>query len=274
MPPAHPSPADPGDALEAERRRIATLLDARLAEPLTTLIAQATAYEQLLTANPEASTVASVLNGQAARLQAQLRALTAALYPPLIDAVGLPGALEALADQMQRQAALPVQLNILPPRTRPPLALELALYRVAQAVLDHAADHHAHSVMLTMRPDADGLILSLQVQGRAPALDRPAIADALARLTRLGGEIDQTATPDRVTLTLRISPAPPVDLTPRERDVLRLLADGLSDRAIAEALIISPRTVNFHLGNVYTKLGVTSRTEAVRYALRHGIGPA
>ncbi len=65
---------------------------------------------------------------------------------------------------------------------------------------------------------------------------------------------------------------PPVeDLTARERDVLALLADGLGNRDIAHALGISEHTVKFHLGTIFGKLGATTRTEAVRRALRLGL---
>ena len=52
-------------------------------------------------------------------------------------------------------------------------------------------------------------------------------------------------------------------------DVLRLLATGMTDAQMAEALIVSPRTVNAHLRSIYSKLGVTSRSAATRYALEH-----
>lgn len=58
------------------------------------------------------------------------------------------------------------------------------------------------------------------------------------------------------------------DLTPRERDVLRLVALGLTDFQVAERLVISPRTVNFHLTSIYRKLQVSSRGAAIRYALQ------
>jgi DNA-binding CsgD family transcriptional regulator len=60
-------------------------------------------------------------------------------------------------------------------------------------------------------------------------------------------------------------------LTAREVEVLRLLAEGLSDRDIAEALFISPRTVNGHVTNLLGKLGLESRTAAAAYAVRHGL---
>jgi DNA-binding CsgD family transcriptional regulator len=61
----------------------------------------------------------------------------------------------------------------------------------------------------------------------------------------------------------------PAGLTPREVEVLRLLAHGLTYAQIAERLIISPHTVNRHLTAIYTKLNVTSRHAATRLALDH-----
>jgi DNA-binding NarL/FixJ family response regulator len=58
-------------------------------------------------------------------------------------------------------------------------------------------------------------------------------------------------------------------LTTREMEVLRLVAQGLTDAQVAEQLVISPRTVNAHLTSIYSKLGVPSRTAATRYAIEH-----
>ena len=62
-----------------------------------------------------------------------------------------------------------------------------------------------------------------------------------------------------------------VRLTPREMSALQLLADGKANKEIATALDISERTVKTHLGHLFEKLGVTSRTEAVRVASRRGL---
>ncbi len=59
-------------------------------------------------------------------------------------------------------------------------------------------------------------------------------------------------------------------LSPREADVLRLLAQGMTNKHIAQKLLLSVRTVEGHLRAIYDKLGVTSRTEAVLWAVRHG----
>ena len=65
-------------------------------------------------------------------------------------------------------------------------------------------------------------------------------------------------------------PAPPgADMTERERETLELMVDGLSNSEIAERLIVSQSTVKFHVSNVLSKLGVTSRTEAVALALKN-----
>lgn len=60
------------------------------------------------------------------------------------------------------------------------------------------------------------------------------------------------------------------DLTDREIEVLRLAAQGLSNRQIADTLVLSPRTVQSHMANIFGKLQVGSRTEAVMVGLRHG----
>ncbi len=61
------------------------------------------------------------------------------------------------------------------------------------------------------------------------------------------------------------------DLTPRERQVLALLAEGRTNKQIAEALIVSPGTVRLHVSNILSKLEVSNRTEAARLALQHNL---
>jgi DNA-binding NarL/FixJ family response regulator len=60
-------------------------------------------------------------------------------------------------------------------------------------------------------------------------------------------------------------------LTPREQEILELLATGLDQPAIAERLVISPKTVATHIQRILGKLGVRSRAQAVAYAHRHGL---
>src|SRR5258708_33911451 len=75
------------------------------------------------------------------------------------------------------------------------------------------------------------------------------------------------------TPTATVTPPPtyPDGLTAREVEVLRLVAKGFTDAQVAEALVLSPRTVHAHLSSVYSKLGITSRSAATRYAIEHNL---
>lgn len=90
-----------------------------------------------------------------------------------------------------------------------------------------------------------------------------AVADALR------GHVDTETRTESVPSSS--DPATETGLTPREIDVLRLLSQGMSDREIAEALFLSPRTVGGHVSNVLSKLNVETRTAAAVYAVRHGL---
>lgn len=63
-------------------------------------------------------------------------------------------------------------------------------------------------------------------------------------------------------------------LTPREEEVLGLIAGGLSNPEIADRLVVSRRTVEHHVSHILTKLGVSSRTQAATYAVRRTLGSA
>ncbi|HEX9039149.1 MAG TPA: LuxR C-terminal-related transcriptional regulator [Ktedonobacterales bacterium] len=86
---------------------------------------------------------------------------------------------------------------------------------------------------------------------------------------------------DRITTPAKpdTSPAMPASpgatdtgLTPRETEVLRLVARGLTNAQVARELVVTPRTVNAHLTAIYAKLGVTARGGAIRYAMEHQLG--
>jgi len=63
----------------------------------------------------------------------------------------------------------------------------------------------------------------------------------------------------------------PADLTTREVEVLRLLARGLSNKQIAQQLVISPKTAGSHVEHIYRKIGASNRAQASVFALRHGL---
>ena len=65
--------------------------------------------------------------------------------------------------------------------------------------------------------------------------------------------------------------APPDGLTEREVEVLRLVAGGQTNKEIAGELVLSVRTVERHIGNIYKKIGARGRADAAAYTLTHGL---
>lgn len=61
-------------------------------------------------------------------------------------------------------------------------------------------------------------------------------------------------------------------LSNREREVLRLIAEGNSNKQISKELYIAEVTVRFHIRNIYDKIGVRTRAQAIRWAIKHGLG--
>ena len=90
----------------------------------------------------------------------------------------------------------------------------------------------------------------------------PAVAGIVARRMRNGGDANGDRPGD----------AGVAALTARERDVLACVAQGLSNRAIADELGIAERTARTHVSNILAKLGLTSRTQAALLAAEHGLG--
>jgi DNA-binding CsgD family transcriptional regulator len=87
---------------------------------------------------------------------------------------------------------------------------------------------------------------------------------------RLGADADLR----RARAATEHADGPPAGLTAREVEVLALVAAGRSNRQVAAQLVISEKTVARHLSNIFTKLAVTSRTEAAAFAFAHGLAPA
>lgn len=103
---------------------------------------------------------------------------------------------------------------------------------------------------------------------------KDAEADELAGAIRAAvrGEMHLDAAVTRqLTAALRAPRVGAVTLTPREREVLTLIANGRSNRQIATALVVSERTARTHVSNILAKLGVASRTQAALWAVQEGI---
>ncbi len=102
---------------------------------------------------------------------------------------------------------------------------------------------------------------SIEVVGEAPTL-------AAAREAQFDADAWLLAAGHRSTVDDRPDPDP---LTARELEVLALLADGLSNKAIAARLGVSDQTIKFHVASICGKLGAANRTDAVRRAIRRGL---
>jgi DNA-binding NarL/FixJ family response regulator len=164
----------------------------------------------------------------------------------------------------------------------------------AASELAATAATYATSGLEAMAAGARGAMLL--AEGRAEEA-LPVLRDACRRWHELGATHDVAATCSRLAEAYRALgdeasaaaedtraeeayerlgvPRPgaeaPDGLSRRECEVLTLVAEGRSNREIGDRLFISDRTVGRHLTNIYNKLGVTSRTQAVRYAIEHGL---
>jgi DNA-binding CsgD family transcriptional regulator len=118
--------------------------------------------------------------------------------------------------------------------------------------------------------------LAARTAGQLRAAPLQAALDDLARRARLGGpdQLNGPAPVDRLPGGAAGQAGQAIGsagLTAREREVLRLIAEGRSNREIGAALFISAKTASVHVSNILAKLGVASRTEAAAMALREGI---
>ena len=146
-----------------------------------------------------------------------------------------------------------------------------------------AAEPAARVVVLTTYADDESIFAALQA-GALGYLTKDSSADDIARAVRTvhaGQALLEPAVQRRLIESLRerpppalappAPPPPPDDLTPREVEVLGLIAQGLSNRDIAARLFVSEATVKTHVNNIFSKAGVRDRAQAVRYAFDHGL---
>jgi DNA-binding NarL/FixJ family response regulator len=137
----------------------------------------------------------------------------------------------------------------------PELAV-VAMTSFTQADLVHGALQAGAAGYLLKDAEADEVAAAIRAACRGEVHLDPAIAKQLTRSL------------------VAPKPQPLQALTDREREVLALVAQGLSNQQIADALVISERTARTHVSNILSKLGVASRTQAALLAIRENIAPA
>jgi two-component system, NarL family, response regulator LiaR len=150
-------------------------------------------------------------------------------------------------------------------------AVIATLYGQTQQVRETA--HRPAVVVLTSATDDEHLVRAMGV-GATSYLLKTASAEQVIAAVRDAAAGTASLSPELVTrLTQALRRPPPPDplqpLSPRERDVLRLIARGHSNRQIARDLAIGEQTVKTHVRSILTKLGLQDRVQAAIFALRH-----
>jgi DNA-binding NarL/FixJ family response regulator len=167
-----------------------------------------------------------------------------------------------------RPAVLVLDVN-LPDVSGLEVTRQLARQHTATAILALTVHADSETVFGLLESGALGYVLKDEALETLPNAVRAAaqgdswLSPAVARQV-VRRAIEKTA-------STPIASSTAVHLTPSERQVLALLAQGLDNAAIAAQLVVTKRTVQNHISNIYGKLGVTSRTAAMLYALRHGL---
>jgi non-specific serine/threonine protein kinase len=127
----------------------------------------------------------------------------------------------------------------------------------------HLADARDESFLASLRAAlGDEAFDRAWAMGRARPPEHAVVA---------AGEVMRELIAARASAPARAAPRVPAGLTPRERDVLRLLAEGQTDREIAASLFFGRGTVQSHVGFLFAKLGVNARAEAAAVAVRRGL---
>jgi DNA-binding NarL/FixJ family response regulator len=133
-------------------------------------------------------------------------------------------------------------------------------------------------VVLTTFADDDSILAALGAGARGYLTKNAGRQDIVRaiRAAAAGQSVLDREVQDRLLATVRTRPpAPehslPKDLTPREREVLALIGQGLPNRAIAEKLFISEATVKTHINNLFAKADIRDRADAVRRAIAAGL---
>jgi DNA-binding CsgD family transcriptional regulator len=198
------------------------------------------------------------------------------LWAQYYRAAGDPKRAREYAEQALRRAAEP----------RQPLALLAARRLLGELATEHsqftdAEEHLAASLALAdacAAPYERALTLLATAELRVATSDmetaRALLDEVRAICTPLNARLALTRADQidaRLAAARQRTPTHPAGLSAREVDVLRLIAAGKTNREIADALFLSPATVNIHVTHILTKTNTANRAEAATFALRHGL---
>ena len=170
---------------------------------------------------------------------------------------------EMAVDNCRRQCPDVVLMDMIMPRMDGVTATRL----IRQACPD------TQVIALTSFSDEENVQDALKA-GAIGYLMKNISGDELANAIRRAHRGESTLAPEAAQMLIHATTRPPSvghDLTDREREVLALMIDGLNNREIGEQLVISSSTVKNHVSSILSKLGTTSRTQAVALAVEHHI---
>ena len=145
--------------------------------------------------------------------------------------------------------------------------------QAAREIRSHVPDTRV--LLLSMHDDERYFLEGLEAGAAGYVLKRAADTDLIGAVRTVAG--GRTFLSDDAQRTLMDawlengSPAPDDPLTPRELEVVKLIAEAFNNRQIARTLNVSEKTVESHRANVLSKLGMRDRVELVRYAIRRGL---
>jgi NarL family two-component system response regulator LiaR len=137
-----------------------------------------------------------------------------------------------------------------------------------------AAHPEIKVIALTSFADDENLVQAAFAAGASGYFFKNVTVDELSDAVRRISNGEMVLPPEATSMLVKASMTPhkpEIEFTERERDIIVLMIEGLNNREIGEKLFISRATVKFHVGNVLSKLGVSTRTEAVATIIQHDL---
>jgi DNA-binding NarL/FixJ family response regulator len=204
------------------------------------------------------------------------RGIEQLLRGPGVDIAASVASLSALDAELEEQGAADVIVSIAEPSyvaellqqlNEVDLSRDLPIVLLAELpdsrITERALRMGAHAVLPVELPRTQ-LLAALEAVSHGLVVTMPAETDAVISASRTPASLNSSSPATEVEELLEL-------LTPREQEVLRLLALGLANKEIASRLKISEHTAKFHVAAILGKLGAATRTEAVAVGIRHGL---
>lgn len=271
-------------AIEQERNRIAQNIHDSIAQQFADVLYKLEFIQRILDKQPDvAKREISRLSDIIKESLHELRYTISALIPPKLEQLGFETALQLLLDEYRRtEPTLQIVYEGEASALLPP-SLEAPIYRFIQEAL-HNIRKHAQATRATVRIRVLAGILLIEISDNGRGFDLSQVMSKQAagtgysiglrimrnHIQQAGGSWEiQSKQGVGTTVKARFQLAThPATLTNREREVLRLMAEGLTNRAIAEKLSVSTETIKSHVHHIMQKMHVNDRTQAAVLAAR------